>query len=125
MRAFFLLTVTGVTALSACGVTVDPSSAPTVAQQVSLHPERRGIGLLPVGGAQSLAKPGLEVSVDPRRSLAVTDQIILKRFSFEEVMNRLAEQSGIPGLTGLRLYQEWWDSQRPAPGLGLGGRTLR
>jgi hypothetical protein len=67
-------------------------------------------------------EPGPEVSLDARRSLAVTDEVILARFSFEEVMNRLAEQSGIPDLTGLRLYQEWWDSQRKtAKGLGLGG----
>ena len=121
MRAFYLLAAAGVVALSACGVTVEPPPAPAVSPGVSLHPERRGIGLLPMGGPQSMAKPGLEVSVDPRRSLAVTDQLILARFSFEEVMNRLAEQSGIPGLTGLRLYQEWWDTQRPGPGLGLGG----
>ncbi|WP_257462358.1 hypothetical protein [Archangium lipolyticum] len=121
MRSFLLLAVAGAAALSACGVTVEPPPVAAVPQQVSLHPERRGIGLLPVGGSRSLAKPGLDVSVDPRRSLAVTDRAILARFSFEEVMNRLAEQSGIPGLTGLRLYQEWWDSQRRAPGLGLGG----
>ena len=90
-------------------------------RQVSLNPERRGIGLLSLGDTHSLAKPGLAIALDPRRSLAVTDAAILSRFSFEEVMNRLAEQSGVPGLTGLRLYQEWWDSQRKAPGLGLGG----
>jgi hypothetical protein len=93
---------------------------PTV-PQVSRHPERRGISLLAVSGPQTLAEPEEDVVVEPRRSLAVTDEVILARFSFEEVMNRLAEQSGIPGLTGLRLYQEWWDSQRKAPGLGLGG----
>ncbi|PTL81501.1 hypothetical protein DAT35_21275 [Vitiosangium sp. GDMCC 1.1324] len=88
---------------------------------MSLHPERRGIGLLPMGGPQALASPAQMSLLDSRRSLAVTDEVILSRFSFEEVMNRLAEQSGIPGLTGLQLYQEWWDSQRAAPGLGLGG----
>jgi hypothetical protein len=119
MRAFFLLAVAGTTALTACRASVEQPPASTT--QVPRHPERRGIGLLPVSGLQSLAKPGEDVVVDPRRSLAVTDEVILARFSFEEVMNRLAEQSGIPGLTGLRLYQEWWDSQRPGPGLGLEG----
>jgi hypothetical protein len=121
MRSFLFLAMTGVTALTACGVTVDPPSVPAAPRQVSRHPERRGIGLLPLGDTQSLGKPKLDVVLDPRRSLAVTDTAILSRFSFEEVMNRLAEQSGVPGLTGLGLYQEWWDSQRPAPGLGLGG----
>lgn len=121
MRSFLFLAVTGVTALTACGVTVDPPAVPDTPRQVSLNPERRGIGLLPLGDTPSLAKPKLDVVLEPRRSLAVTDTAILSRFSFEEVMNRLAEQSGIPGLTGLRLYQEWWDSQRKAPGLGLGG----
>ncbi|MFL5351087.1 hypothetical protein [Archangium sp.] len=121
MRSFLFLAVTGVTALTACGVTTEPPAVPAAPHQVSLHPERRGIGLLPLGDTQSLAKPKLDVVLDPRRSLAVTDTAILSRFSFEEVMNRLAEQSGVPDLTGLRLYQEWWDSQRKAPGLGLGG----
>jgi hypothetical protein len=130
MRSF-LLAVAGVTALAACGVSVEQPPV-SVAPRASLHPERRGIGLLPLEGTRAKAKsasetegpeePEPEVSLDARRSLAVTDEVILAHFSFEEVMNRLAEQSGIPGLTGLRLYQEWWDSQRKASrGLKLGG----
>jgi hypothetical protein len=99
---------------------VEQPPVPTT-PQAPRHPERRGISLLAVSGLQTLAEPEEDIVVEPRRSLAVTDEVILARFSFEEVMNRLAEQSGIPGLTGLRLYQEWWDSQRKAPGLGLGG----
>ncbi|HZH13947.1 MAG TPA: hypothetical protein VE057_06270 [Archangium sp.] len=120
MRSFVLLALAGATALTACRASVEQPTVPTT-PQVSRHPERRGIGLLSVSGLQTLAEPEEDIVVDPRRSLAVTDEVILARFSFEEVMNRLAEQSGIPGLTGLRLYQEWWDSQRKAPGLGLGG----
>ncbi|HYO74420.1 MAG TPA: hypothetical protein VEU33_50930 [Archangium sp.] len=120
MRSFLLLALAGATALTACRASVEQPSVPKV-PQVSRHPERRGISLLAVSGLQTLAEPEEDIVVDPRRSLAVTDEVILARFSFEEVMNRLAEQSGVPGLTGLRLYQEWWDSQRKAPGLGLGG----
>ncbi|WP_375770384.1 hypothetical protein NR798_05670 [Archangium gephyra] len=120
MRSFLLLALAGATAMTACSASVEPPAVPTTPQG-SRHPERRGIALLPVSGLQTLAKPGEDFVVEPRRSLAVTDEVILARFSLEEVMNRLAEQSGIPGLTGLRLYQEWWDSQRKAPGLGLGG----
>jgi len=90
---------------------------PPPAEPASLgHPERRGLSLLAVPLTSLLPEP-----VDPRRSLAVTDQAIASRFSFQEVMERLAAQSDIPGLTALQLYREWWDSQRPAPGLGLGG----
>ena len=120
MRTFLLLAMAGATALTACSASVEQPAVSTT-PQVSRHPERRGIGLLSVRGLQTQAKLEADVVVEPRRSLAVTDEVILARFSFEEVMNRLAEQSGIPGLTGLRLYQEWWDSQRKGPGLGLGG----
>ncbi|HZI08337.1 MAG TPA: hypothetical protein VEZ71_30235, partial [Archangium sp.] len=120
MRSFLLLALAGATALTACRASVEHPADPTT-PEVPRHPERRGIGLLSVSGLQTLAEPEEDIVVEPRRSLAVTDEVILARFSFEAVMNRLAEQSGIPGLTGLRLYQEWWDSQRKAPGLGLGG----
>ncbi|WP_073560566.1 hypothetical protein [Archangium sp. Cb G35] len=121
MRSFLLLALAGATALTACRASVEEQPPVPTVPQVSRHPERRGISLLTVSGPQSLAGTEEDIVVDPRRSLAVTDEVILARFSFEEVMNRLAEQSGVPGLTGLRLYQEWWDSQRKAPGLGLGG----
>ena len=51
------------------------------------------------------------VSIDARRSLAVTEQPILERFSFERVMNRLVAQARIPGLTATQLFQQWWDTQ--------------
>ena len=119
MRCFFRLA--GLTLLVGCGVSVEQPPA-SEAPRAATHPERRGLGLLSLDIPLSLEpEPAPEVSLDPRRSLAVTDEAILARFSFEEVMNRLAEQSDIPGLTGLRLYQEWWDTQRPAPGRGWGG----
>lgn len=80
------------------------------------HPERRGIGLLPLhDGPRQLS-----TLVEPRRSLAVTDQVILNQFSFHLVMNQLVIQSGVTGLTPLRLYRQWWDTANQAPGLGLG-----
>lgn len=60
------------------------------------------------------------VTVDARRSLAVTEQSILSRFSLERVLTQLAAQSGVPGLTALQLFQQWWDTQNPAPGLYAG-----
>lgn len=56
-------------------------------------------------------------TIDVRRSLAVTEQTILARFSLQRVLTQLATQSGVPGLTATALFQQWWDTQNPAPGL--------
>ncbi len=113
-----LLLASAALVLAGCHAAGDaPVPAPA---RVHRSAERRGIGLLPLDGTPALKASG-GAAVDPRRSLAVTDQVILSRFRFEDVMTRLAEQGGSPGLDGLRLYQQWWDTQRAAPGLGLGG----
>jgi hypothetical protein len=57
------------------------------------------------------------ITVDSRRSLAVTEQTILSRFSLERVLTQLAAQSGVANLTAVRLFQQWWDTQNPSPGL--------
>ncbi len=120
MRVSCLLAVAGAAVLSAC---LDPevllSESESAPAEVS-HPERRGLGLLPleVSAPEEAAKTYV---VDARRSLVVTDEVILARFTFAEVMNRLVEQANLAKLTPLRLYQEWWDTQRRSPGLGLGG----
>lgn len=56
------------------------------------------------------------ITVDVRRSLAVTEQTILARFSLERVLTQLAAQSGVPGLSAVQLFQQWWDTQNPNPG---------
>ena len=56
-------------------------------------------------------------TIDVRRSLAVTEQTILARFSLERVLTQLATQSAVPGLTATALFQQWWDTQNPGPGL--------
>ena len=66
------------------------------------------------------AVAGGSISVDPRRSLVVTEQTILARFPFERVLEQLVMQSGVPQLTSLELFQQWWDTQNSGPGLGLG-----
>lgn len=60
------------------------------------------------------------ISIDPRRSLVVTEQTILQRFSLKRVMDQLVAQSGVAGLTSAKLFHQWWDTQNPKPGLGLG-----
>ncbi|GMU05624.1 hypothetical protein ASNO1_18770 [Corallococcus caeni] len=85
----------------------------------SLHSERRGIGLsfrAPQG-----AVPSAGVTLDSRRSLAVTEQAIVSTFTLKQVMDQLVAQSGVPGLTSLQLFRQLWDTQNPKPGLGLGG----
>ncbi len=58
--------------------------------------------------------------VDARRSLVATEQIILARFPFKRVLDQLVADSGVPGLTSLSLFRQWWDTQNPGPGLGQG-----
>jgi hypothetical protein len=72
------------------------------------------------GGGWSTAQAAQPTTIDPRRSLVVTDKAILSRFPFERVMDQLVEQSGVPGLTSLDLFHQWWDTQNLHPGLGLG-----
>jgi hypothetical protein len=60
------------------------------------------------------------VTIDPRRSLVVTEAAILARFPFARVMEQLVDQSGVAGLTSLELFHQWWDTQNPGPSLGLG-----
>jgi hypothetical protein len=63
--------------------------------------------------------PGSAVSVDPRRSLMVTDQSILASFTFDEFMTRVASQSPTP-ISKQALFNQWWDTNNRKPGLGMG-----
>jgi hypothetical protein len=58
--------------------------------------------------------------IDPRRSLAITDQPILDRFPLERVLDQLIASSDVDGLTSRALFQEAWDIFNPGPGLGAG-----
>jgi hypothetical protein len=61
------------------------------------------------------------IDIDPTRSLFITDRDILDgRFALFDVLQTLVEQSQDPHLTPLRLWQQWWDTERQSPGLGLG-----
>ncbi len=60
------------------------------------------------------------LTIDVRRSLVVTEQALLARFSFQRVMTQLVSQSGVPGLSATQLFQQWWDTQNPAPGAYAG-----
>jgi hypothetical protein len=59
-------------------------------------------------------------SVDPRLSLAITDQPILVNFGLQRVLQQIITTSGASGVTPTTLFQEWWDTLNPKPGLGRG-----
>jgi hypothetical protein len=63
----------------------------------------------------------LRVSIDPRRSLAITDEKILARFSITRVFDQIATTSGDPNLTGRKLFERW--VQDVAHGIGLNPYT--
>ncbi|MCP3144881.1 hypothetical protein [Pyxidicoccus xibeiensis] len=88
-----------------------PAAPPeVVTAQPAAHPERRGIGAveLPPRGPSAQA-----VTVDPRMSLIVTDDVIVKTFLFQKVMNQLVSQSAVAGLTPLALFNQWWSTANP------------
>jgi hypothetical protein len=65
------------------------------------------------------------VTIDPARSLFVTDRAVLdsdtgRLFSLERVFDQLVSQSRVPMLTSQGLWSQWWDTLNPSPGLGLG-----
>jgi len=61
-----------------------------------------------------------QLDIDPRRSLAITEQPIVSRFSLERVMRQLIATSGVSNLTPVAFFQQWWDTENPKPGVGPG-----
>ena len=60
------------------------------------------------------------MSIDPRRSLLVTETAILQHFPILDVLNRLA--AGSPqSMIARQLYDQWMDLHNAAPGIGQGG----
>src|SRR5689334_18011069 len=67
-------------------------------------------------GTDSIQQPVTTLTIDVRRSLVVTEQTILARFSLQRVLNQLATQAAVPGVGATQLFQQWWDTQNSAPG---------
>jgi hypothetical protein len=90
--------------------------------------ERDGIGVLSLkeiarlGGGSTRAGTSATtqaVTIDPRRSLIVTEQTILSSFPILPVLNALA--AGSPNSEIARqVYDQWWDLANVAPGIGAG-----
>lgn len=55
--------------------------------------------------------------VIPERALAVTEKVILEGFPLERVMKHIIGSSGVPGVSPVGLFQQWWDTQNMAPGM--------
>jgi len=70
-----------------------------------------------VGTAEAAAIQVQVLNLDPRRSLVITDQPILERFPLQRVLAQIIDSSGVCDLTPTALFQQWWDTQNPGPGL--------
>ncbi len=114
---------------SACGpASENPPTAgdPAADGMNTSQPDRGGIGVAPLPPPPPPPQqppppppPPATSGVNPQRSLVVTDVAILNKFGFEAVMDQLVGTSEAP-TTALNLFQQWWDTARPAPGLGAG-----
>jgi hypothetical protein len=61
--------------------------------------------------------PRQKLSIDMARSLVITDPAMLDGFDLQRVLQTLIERSGATATTPLSLYQQWFDTQNPKPGL--------
>lgn len=94
------------------GACADPQEEEVVDAAKSPHSDRAGLGLSEV--SQALG-PG--VSLDARKSLAVTDQVILDNFTPAAVLNAIIASAGATGnITADQLFRQLWDTQNPTPG---------
>src|SRR5689334_19621888 len=57
--------------------------------------------------------------IDLRRSLVITDPAILDGFDLQRVLQALIDRSGATSTTPLSLYQQWFDTQNPKPGMAV------
>jgi hypothetical protein len=89
--------------LVACGES--PSWGTDEGQEEPLHSDRGGIGIT----EQEL---GAGVSLNARRSLAVTETAILSQFTLQAVLDKLVAQNGTTGYTSSQLFRQLWQTQR-------------
>jgi hypothetical protein len=122
---------------SGCGAAADAEDTTTtgsgtvVESTPPTQPDRGGIGALPPPPPPPPRQPPppqqqpppqpppVTSGVDPQRSLVVTDDAILNMFSLQAVMDQIVGTSAVPS-TALELFHQWWDTERPSPGLGAG-----
>lgn len=103
-------------------VQVAPAVAQSADNQINRNPERRGIRLLKDEDIRKLSTPRTKPKtfpLDERKSIFVTDVEILKLFTFDELMEKLASESRTHKLTKEQLFQQWWDTANPKAAFNL------
>ncbi|HZF51647.1 MAG TPA: hypothetical protein VE093_23490 [Polyangiaceae bacterium] len=75
-------------------------------------PDSEPLGLGELAATPCSATP----SVDPAKSLVVTESAALAKFPLQTVMSKLLAGVNDTGQSPLELYQRWWDSQNTAAG---------
>jgi hypothetical protein len=65
--------------------------------------DRAGIGLTPIPVPATTP-----ITVDARRSLAITDQAILSQFSLQETLQAIISRSASPAMNPRALFSQWW-----------------
>lgn len=86
------------------------------------NPERRGIRRLSDDDIRKLSTPRVKPKtfpLDERKSIFITDQAILNLFTFDELMERLASESGPHKISKEQLFQQWWDTANPKTAFNL------
>ena len=61
--------------------------------------------------------PAQITQLDARRSMVITDLVLLEGFTFQRVLDQLIARSGVPNITSAQLFRQWFDTQNPKPGL--------
>ncbi len=95
---------------------VGSAVAQGVHEEPDRNPERRGIRLLKDEQIRALSTPRKKprtFPLDERKSIFITDQAILNLFTFDELMEKLASESGPHKISKEQLFQQWWDSANP------------
>src|SRR5689334_16263845 len=66
---------------------------------------------------RSVAPPAApDVTISIPRSLVITDADVIGGFTFQRVLQALITRAGLQQ-TPLQLYQQWFDTQNPKPGM--------
>lgn len=107
----FLLLLTATAAAAAC----DPSDS-LLASEPSPEPAPApSLGLAaPEGGG---AVCGDKIQLDLRRSLVLSEFVVMEPFTFKRVIDQILATSPAPNVTSKLLYQRWWDFFNEKPGV--------
>src|SRR5437773_1391147 len=69
------------------------------------------LNTIPLRPLRTTTAAAVTATLDPRKSVFITDLDTVAKLTFSDVMEQLAQQSSDPTLTKLALFRQWWDSQ--------------